>query len=785
MARQGRTKPHGGAKNGAQGSWLARLRADISEETTRLVFAIFLMLAAIFFSLAPFHLAGPAGVAAYETLAALFGWGYGLFPLLSATFAIALLLDAHTRRASVVKYAGAALFASAALAFLSLLVPQGGGLVGSWIIRPLVSVFGEVFSGILVGGLALIGLLLVLESHLRLSPGRLLAQLGRLGSSLRERMTTVSEVPPHGGATDEREKPEEAESPPSVKEESEGPSPTPSQQKEEEKVVGMFARARAALASAGSKKEDTSPAQDDSFTPTPVLTREWKFPPLSILKRDGGKVTVGDTKANANIIKRTLENFGIVVEMDEIAVGPTVTRYALKPAEGVRLSRIVSLQSNLELALAASPIRIEAPIPGRPLVGIEVPNQSKAIVGLSSLLSDPAFQKSPRPLLIALGRDIAGDAHFADIAKMPHLLVAGATGSGKSVTIHAMIASLLYRNTPETLRFIMVDPKRVELTLYNDIPHLLTPVITDAKKAILALRWAIKEMERRYGILEAEQVRDIHSYHKNVVLPAYEAAHRKGDVAPEDASLPDRMPYIVIVVDELADLMQSYPRELEAAIVRLAQMSRAVGIHLILSTQRPSVNVITGLIKANIPTRIALQVSSQIDSRTILDQGGAEKLLGAGDMLYLSGDRAKPVRLQAPFISEEEVKKIAQHWRKQGSSLDATAAISFEEEARNGAILTASLEEEDDDALYEEAKRVVLEHGKASTSLLQRKLRIGYSRAARIIDLLEERGIVGPADGSKPREVLPQAYEMEGGAPGAPANESEPSEGEMRGYAAP
>ena len=312
-------------------------------------------------------------------------------------------------------------------------------------------------------------------------------------------------------------------------------------------------------------------------------------PPLSLLERDRGKPEVGDIKANSNIIKRTLQNFGIMVEMDEISIGPSVTRYALKPAEGVKLSRILGLQNNLELALAAHPVRIEAPIPGKSLVGIEIPNSVKTLVGLGSLLSQSEYTNSEKPLMVALGKSISGVSVFANMVKMPHLLIAGATGSGKSVTIHAIINSLLFRNSPENLKFIMIDPKRVELTQYNKIPHLLTPVITDAKKVIMSLKWAAKEMEHRYDILEKNKVRDIESYHKNIASP-------------------DTMPYIIIVIDELADIMQAYPRELESAVIRLAQMSRAVGIHLILSTQRPSVNVITGLIKANIPSRISFSV---------------------------------------------------------------------------------------------------------------------------------------------------------------------------------
>lgn len=469
-------------------------------------------------------------------------------------------------------------------------------------------------------------------------------------------------------------------------------------------------------------------------------------PPLTLLEKDKGKPNIGDMNGNMIIIKRTLLSFGISVEMDEVTIGPTFTRYALKPAQGVKLSRIVGLQNELSLALSAKTIRIEAPIPGKSLVGIEIPNKVKSTVGLATLLADEKFQNSTKPLTIALGRGLSGKALFGNLAKMPHLLVAGTTGSGKSVTIHSIITSLLYRNGPEDLQFIMVDPKRVELTLYNKIPHLLTPVITDAKKTILALKWTAREMDRRYDILQAESVQNIESYHANV----YEKAKKNGEEA-------ERLPYITIVIDELADIMQAYPRELESAIIRLAQMSRAVGIHLILSTQRPSVNVITGLIKANIPTRIALQVSSQIDSRTILDQGGAEKLLGAGDMLYACAESPNPERLQSAFISEDEVKKVVEYLRKSYiDELPNSIELSGSIDKGGNSLFTDSIDSGDsaDDDLYEDARMTVIEAGKASTSFLQRKLGVGYARAAKLIDMLEERGVVGAGNGAKPRDVL-------------------------------
>lgn len=452
---------------------------------------------------------------------------------------------------------------------------------------------------------------------------------------------------------------------------------------------------------------------------------------LDLLDARRGKPTSGDIKANAQIIKKTLGDFGIDVEMHEVNIGPTVTQYTFRPATGVKLSKITTLHNDLSLALAAHPLRIEAPIPGRSLVGIEVPNQAVALVRLREILSSPEYIKEESPLTISLGRNVAGTPIVARLDKMPHLLIAGATGAGKSVCINTVILSLIRKNSPADLKLILVDPKKVELNIYDGIPYLLTPVITEVNKTVNALRWAVGEMERRFRLFAETKNRDIKSY---------------------NASFPEtRVPYIVIIIDELADLMTTAPAEVEAAIVRLAQMARAVGIHLILSTQRPSVNIITGLIKANITTRIAFAVASQIDSRTILDMAGAEKLLGNGDMLYLASDLGKPRRIQGAFISENEAKKVADWVREQGNP-DYNENITEKQKGLAGPGLSNG--EDIDDELFEEAKRVVMESGKASASLLQRRLRVGYARAARLIDILEEKGVVGPGDGAKPREIL-------------------------------
>lgn len=467
---------------------------------------------------------------------------------------------------------------------------------------------------------------------------------------------------------------------------------------------------------------------------------KYQFPPLDLLEEKGGSPTAGDVRVNSAIIKKTLENFDIPVEMSEINIGPTVTQYTLKPADGIKLSKITALSNDLALALASHPIRIEAPIPGKSLVGIEVPNKVRAQVRLKELIANPQFQNSPSNLTIVLGKDVSGNPVYADLARMPHLLVAGSTGTGKTIFLNSLILSLLYRNSPSILRFILIDPKRVEFPVYQELPHLLSPVIFDAQKTVNALKWLVLEMERRFEILAEVKARDIVSY--NAMLA--------------DNQELELMPYIVLIVDELADLMAAKGREVEAGIVRLAQMARAVGIHLVLATQRPSVEVITGLIKANITSRVTFQVASQVDSRTVLDMAGAEKLLGLGDMLFISAEVVKPRRIQGAYVSEKEVKRVV-NWIKEKN--EGTEKIEISENELMGELEKTFKGEEyenfpyGEDPLYEEAKRVVIEAKKASASFLQRKLRIGYARAARLIDMLEERGVVGPAEGAKPREV--------------------------------
>ncbi len=482
----------------------------------------------------------------------------------------------------------------------------------------------------------------------------------------------------------------------------------------------------------------------------------WQFPSVNLLDQKQDKADAGDVNGNAQIIHDTFANFNIDVEMEGANVGPRVTQYTLKPPTGVKLTKITALENNLALDLAAHAIRMEAPIPGKRAVGIEVPNVKAAIVRLSSILQSREWADMKGPLTFTIGKDIAGKPVVADLAKMPHLLVAGQTGSGKSVMINDILTSMLYRNSPSDLKLILVDPKQVELTPYNDIPHLLTPVINEPEKCISALKWAVAEMERRLRTMAEVGKRNIAEYN---------------NLKKEEG-----MPYIVIVIDELADLMMMAARDVEALIVRLAQKARAAGIHLILATQRPSVDVITGLIKANVPARIAFTVASQVDSRTIIDQMGAEKLLGMGDMLLLTSDMPKPKRVQASFISDEETTKVTDFIRMQRPPQYDDEIISqpVQLNGKGGVVADMGGGEADDD-MWRDAVQVVIEGHKASTSLLQRRLRIGYGRAARLIETMEEQGIVGPADGARPREVLVGSMDEVFGAPAAAEPDDSPA----------
>lgn len=466
---------------------------------------------------------------------------------------------------------------------------------------------------------------------------------------------------------------------------------------------------------------------------------EWEYPPLDLLEigKESIEINESDLKRKADLIKTKLEQFGLDVSMHEVHVGPTVVQYTLRPADGVKLSKITSLKNDIALALAAPAVRIEAPIPGKSLVGIEIPSATRSTVHMREMMETDIYLKESSKLKISLGRDVSGKSMVADLAKMPHLLIAGATGSGKSVGLNSFLISFLYNNSPKELKFIMIDPKQVELSTYNGLPHLLTPVITDPEKAATALRWAVAEMNRRYKVCAEANHRNIYDYNA-------------------DKKTAEKMPKIVIVIDELADLMMQAQKEVEASICRIAQMARAVGMHLIVATQRPSVDVITGLIKANIPTRIAFTVASSVDSRTILDTNGAEDLLGSGDMLYLSGTMAKPVRIQGIFVSSKEIEKVTNRL-KLTHEPHYTQDITSKEtsQIRVQGVPNAPSESKSDEELVQLAMECLRKNRKAaSTSSMQRYLRIGYSRAARIIDLLEQAGVVSAAQGSKPRQVF-------------------------------
>ena len=695
------------------------------EPPTRKGILIVVLMALAFLSLLSiFDLAGTFGRYVYYILKLVFGWGFWIFPLILILASYFSLKPAHNffkganwlgMTLSMLGYSGLFhLFRNPEMMSLSLKSGTGGGYVGYLILWPFLELIGMGRWGSLVVMLAMliVGILLLFNTTLE---------------NLIERLTLKSA----------RQKVNEFISYRRLKKigrEAEG---------QEEAGVDLDFEGREIADIKEEKGNDESQeaimSDSDGQDAEEAVARgraRKKYPkiilPLELLSNKAGKPTAGDIAFCQEKIKKTLANFGIEVEMVGIAIGPTVTQYTFRPADGVKLSRILGLSNDLALALAAHPIRIEAPIPGKSLVGVEVPNSKIAIVPLRQVLESPVFKERKSSLTIALGQDVAGNACLADLARLPHLLVAGATNSGKTVCLNSIIISLLYQNQPDELKFILVDPKRVEMTSYNNIPYLLTPVVTEVKKTINALKWTISEMERRFHILSNASKRNIQSY--NVTHPN------------------DKLPYIVFIIDELATLMSVAGAEVEAAIIRLAQMARAVGIHLILATQRPSVDIITGLIKANITARIAFSVASLMDSRTILDFSGAEKLLGRGDMLYTSAELSKPKRIQGAFCSDEDIEHAVAYLKEAGLPDYVDEVTERQMTLGLGGIVLN--ESDGDDDLLDEARDIVLNEKKASASYLQRRLRIGYARAARILDLLEQQGVVGPADGAKPREIL-------------------------------
>jgi len=690
--------------------------------------AVVLVVLGILILLAMLGTGGPILEWLHSALLALVGWVIFLLPAITVYIAVAIF-RAEENRLPVVVIMATLLFIAEMAAFMQLFTanpqvftPLGGGFLGYSIDKVLLTMLDVKTAGFVLAVLAFITSLFVLK----LSP---LDVIKWFGNIFKREVSTDDhnrEVAEKAAQFDKK-------------------ATSIGELKLNEGVPTISGKQASNFKNSFEKQAPTEPQSALTSTTDP----DWQGPSLDLLEKKQSPADAGDVKHNAQVIHDTLGEFNIDVEMEGANIGPKVTQYTLKPPAGVKLTRITALETNIALNLAASAIRIEAPIPGQRAVGIEVPNVKAADVRLYGVLDSPQWQSAHSTLNFAIGRDIAGEAVVGELAKMPHLLIAGATGSGKSVMINTLLTSLLYRNSPADLKLILVDPKQVELTPYNDIPHLLTPVIVEPEKCISALKWAVNEMERRYSLLAEEKVRDINSYNER----------KKADG--------EAMPYIVIVIDELADLMMLAARDVEALIVRLAQKARAVGVHLVLATQRPSVDVITGLIKANVPARIAFTVASQIDSRTIIDQMGAEKLLGQGDMLLLTPQMTKPKRVQGAWVTDDEVVKVTDHLRMQRPPQydDEIIAQPVQLGGGKGGVVM-DYDGGGDDDMYKDAVRCVIESGKASASLLQRRLRVGYARAARLIETMEEQGIIGPADGARPRDVLVSSLDDVMGNPG-------------------
>jgi len=678
------------------------------------------------------HGSGSIGAPVREALLSLFGDGAFVFPLLCIVvggFFILGPITVWSRNAGI----------GALLVFLSVIgwkgitgiltgtpVETNGGIVGTLIAQGLLNTTGEIIGKILLALVFVLGAYIAVDLPIVRVLGLIRDACSASAEAARERVASAGNGREKNGKKpkavdkpgEDLEKPKRKLLPVFVRKGERGEESAESKERKIPVTVGHIAK--------------TQPADTENGQEMPdVPEGEYRLPPLSLLNEPQPPPlrAEDELKESVEILERTLEEFGMDGDVVEIAHGPTVTRYEIRLAPGIKVSKIVSLADNLAMSLEAiSAVRVEAPIPGKSAIGVEVPNKNRAIVGLREVIDTDEFRNAESKLLFALGKDVSGEAKYADLTKMPHLLIGGTTNSGKSVCLASLIMSLLYRATPEELKMVLIDPKRVELSLFDGIPHLACPVVRDAKQAAGILRAVAREMDNRYELLYRAGSRNIQEYNK---------------------SLPDgeKLPYLVIVCDELAELMMKTAAEVEESISRLAQLARAVGIHLVLATQRPSVNVVTGLIKANISSRIAFAVSAQVDSRTILDLNGAEKLIGQGDMLFLPMDRQKPIRVQGCYVSEKEVHNVVEFLKAQRKPMYTIDAYDI-----------AAASSEDDggcqDELYEQAVRMVVANGSASTSMIQRKFRIGYTRAARLVDAMEAQGIVGPLDGAKPREVL-------------------------------
>ncbi len=713
----------------------------LNPETKRGVAVVFLFIIAAILLLSFFGAAGKLGNTLDDAMAVVFGWDRFLVPVLLVVFSFTVLFPERGWLSGWNRF-GLALFLLSFNGLMNLLLlfrfppavedaTQAGGLLGEALGGFLPGFLGFWGALVVICGLLLAAVLLLFNLSLR----SLVAVHQHLTGWFGER-AHLKESEDDWRNTDEEEDEDEKTRT--------APDPEPEPEEDEDESEEEEDDAAPPIKGKPVSRGIMDPPSEQVLT-----TRDSRQINLSLdlLDHRSSKADSGNVERAKEIIQRTFQQFHIDVEMGDTATGPTVTQYTLRPAQGVKLARVVGLQNDLALALAAHPIRIEAPIPGKSLVGIEVPNKTIATVALREIMESKAFTARKSNLSIPLGKDVMGASWVVALDKMPHMLVAGATGSGKSVCLNTLIIGLLYTNGPDELKFIMVDPKRVELSVYAGIPHLLVPPIVKSEDAVNALKWTVREMERRLDVLGKFGARDITSYNNRAE---------------------EKMPKIVVVIDELADLMSTSGREVEATIVRIAQMARAVGIHLVLATQRPSVAVITGTIKANIPARIAFSVASQTDSRTILDVAGAEKLLGRGDMLYWSAELSKPKRLQGPYVSEDEVTRIVDALKKEGVP-DYNHAIV--EAARSATVLGGGSDEEE--PLLDEAVQAIIEAGRASTSLLQRRLKVGYGRAARIMDLLEEKCVIGPGEGAKPREVLVTSWPPDDGTEGIPTAQAD------------
>ncbi len=726
------------------------------------------------------NLIGPVG--AWTAFGVFMALGLAAYVLPPALFALAVWILAR-REGRVAPRAGWGLLALVALCLVielssgghgalaeRLNLPSAGGLLGLVFGRQLLAdlLLGEIGTLILAWGLLLAGGFLALDTH----PAHLWRRVAPAGRWLRMRAAAAVEARRDRRRAFDQQAREVARErrrleralgrngdaapvpagPPRV---AEPPEPEPEPPPPTRKRPRPPRRAEAPA-------EDAPPAPAAAFKPPGEdEARAWTLPPMTLLAAttpNGTGVLQSDLADTARILTETLSEFGIDAQVTNVETGPVVTRYEVLPAPGVRVERIAALSNNIALTMKAESVRVQAPIPGKGVVGIEVPNSESSVVTLREVVGSAGWNAEKNALPLALGKDVGGRVIVADLAEMPHLLIAGATGSGKTVCMNSLLTGLLMSRTPDQLRLLLVDPKIVEFSAYNDLPHLVVPVITDPKKVALGLRWAIAEMEKRYKLFAKVGVRNIRSFNTRPV--AKQADLFGEEPAPSPSAVPERLPYIVVVVDELADLMLVAQADIENAIARLAQLSRAVGIHMILATQRPSVNVITGTIKANFPGRIAFQVAQRVDSRTILDANGADKLLGRGDMLFLPPGSGKLVRAQGCLTLDPEVHGVCEHWRAQGApQFEATIREKIEKK-------TADVPEMDeDDGLIEAAIEIIRQTQRASTSSLQRRLRIGYTRAARIMDLLEEKGIVGPAQGSDPRDIL---IDLDGDIPSNP-----------------